>query len=146
MKYEYRVEEEDFKRVDNRGSPIRINISEARQIESLLNLGYSVAKIYEKVDFENDVSMTNLRTFIRNLKEGNIDLDGDYPAPVRMVQEMGDDVRIAELEEKLKELQVKVANHEVMFNELKDDCWASAFATEPKRKVTWRDRLERLGI
>lgn len=105
MKYEYRVEEEDFKRVDNRGRPLKINISEARQIESLRTLGYPVSKIYEKIEFNKDVSITTLRTFIKNMESGNISLEGDYPAPVHIKKDMDLEARLCRIEESVKRLE-----------------------------------------
>ena len=81
VKYEYDIERECFRRVDNRGRPLMINITEGKKVESMLNLGYPVAQIYRKIDWVNDINETNLRTFVRNLNNGNIDVSGDYPAP-----------------------------------------------------------------
>ena len=82
VNYEYNVELEQFKRVDNRGPSLPFNIVEARRIESMMNLGMKAPTIFKKIDFVNEVSMTNLRTFMNNLKDGNIiGLDNDYPAP-----------------------------------------------------------------
>ena len=131
VRYEYRVDEEDFKRIDNRGRPIKINITEARQIESLLNLGYSITKIYDKVDFYEDVSITTLRTFVRNLKEGDIDLEGDYPAPVYIKKDIDLEARVFKLEQ-------DIGKFESMLNELSEKLTEDNKESETVKKVrTW---------
>lgn len=108
VKYEYRPELEMFKRVDNRGYPLKFNIVEGRRIESMLKMGLKVPTIYSKIDFVNDVSITNLRTFVDNLKKGNIDLTGDYPSPVYQVKEIALEERISKLEEEFEEFKKRM--------------------------------------
>lgn len=102
MKYEYDEVDECFKRVDNRGRHLKINIVEARDIDNLLNLGYSVSQVYQKLNL--DVTVYTLRTFVNNLREGNINLDEDYELPIRSTPrskyEEWDD-RISRLEDDL---------------------------------------------
>lgn len=105
VKYVYNEELEVFKRVDNRGVPLKFNISEARQIESMLRLGMKSPTIYKKIDFVNDVSQTSLRTFISNLENGNIDLSGDYPIPVRSFEELDWEARISKIERDLDDMR-----------------------------------------
>lgn len=105
VKYVYNEELEVFKRVDNRGVPLKFNISEARQIESMLLLGMKSPTIYKKIDFVNDVSQTSLRTFISNLEKGNIDLSGDYPIPVRSFEELDWEARISKIERDLDDMR-----------------------------------------
>ena len=107
-KYEYNIELEAFRRTDKRGRPLYFNITEARRIQNMLEMGCSVPQIYNKIDFERDVSVTNLRTFIRNLNEGNLSLEGDYPAPVGVVKEIGTETKIQALEDRVKALEDEV--------------------------------------
>ena len=62
-----------------------------------------------KIDFVNDVSMTNLRTFMNNLIDGNINLEGDYPAPTELVESMTDNDRLNRLEERMALMENAVA-------------------------------------
>ena len=126
VKYDYDVEKECFKRVDNRGRPLMINITEGKKVESMLNLGYPISQIYRKIDWVNDINETNLRTFVRNLQNGNIDVSGDYPAP----RPVFEDLTISGLENRIEKLEEIVKNHEDRFSELKSDCFISAFADE----------------
>ena len=109
-KYEYRVDLEMFKRTDNRGPGLKFNIVEARRIKSMLDMGMKAPTIYKKIDFVNDVSITNLRTFIDNLKKGNIDLDGDYPSPVYQVKEISLGERVTRLEEEFEDFKSRIEN------------------------------------
>lgn len=110
MKYEYRADLEMFKRVDNRGPGLKFNIVEARRIKSMLDMGMKAPTIYQKIDFVNNVSITNLRTFIDNLNKGNIDLDGDYPSPVYQVEEINLNERVSRLEEEFEEFKRRIEN------------------------------------
>ena len=103
MRYEYDVQTETFRRIDGRGRPLEFNITEAKRIESLRNLGFSVQKIYDKIDFANDVSITNLRTFIRNLENGELSTDGEFPAPTPVIKDLDLEVRVQRLEQKVNE-------------------------------------------
>lgn len=132
VEYEYRPELEVFRRKDNRGPSLRFNITEARRIQSMIDLGMNPHAIYSKIDFVNDVSLTSVRTFINNLKNGNIDLDGDYPAPTEVFKDMDIELRIEQLENDLNEFKKKLENHDDRFNELKSDCWISAYADSSK--------------
>lgn len=105
VKYEYNEELEVFKRVDNRGVPLYFNISEARQIESMRRLGMKAPTIQKRIDFVNDVSATNLRTFIKNLEEGNIDLSGDYRLPSKSFEELDWEARISKIESDLADMR-----------------------------------------
>ena len=108
MRYEYDVETETFRRIDGRGRALEFNITEAKRIESLRNLGFSVQKIYDKIDFANDVSITNLRTFIRNLESGELSTEGDYPAPAPVIKDLDLEARVQRLEEKMANSHVPV--------------------------------------
>lgn len=106
MKYEYSETEECFKRADNRGRPLFVNIMEARQIESFIDLGYSVEEIKDKVKLSNNkAGRHTIISFIKNLKEGNIDLEGDYEIPIPQIVEIDDDMRISALEKRVSILE-----------------------------------------
>lgn len=104
-KYNYVPELEMFRRVDNRGPSLKVNIVEARRIKSLMDLGIKAPTIMKKIDFTNNISMTNLRTIMNNIEDGNIDMDGDYPAPVGTMKEMDIEARISELEKDIAEFK-----------------------------------------
>lgn len=126
MKYKYDVELEAFKRVDNRGKPLYINITEANRIINLLNLGHSVADINGKVALSNPKgTVTTINSFIRNYKEDNIILPDDAPAPVHVFDSLTDSNRLSKLEE-------RVTNLENIISELNSDCFTTGFAGESK--------------
>lgn len=109
MKYEYSESEECFKRMDNRGRPLFVNIVEARQIESYLDLGYSVEEIKDKVKLSNrKAGRHTIISVIKNLKEGNIELEGDYEIPFPQLIEVDDDMRISALEKRVSILEEKL--------------------------------------
>lgn len=108
VKYEYNVEQEVFRRVDNRGVPLRVNIVEARRIKSMMDLGLKATTIIQKIDFVNNISITNLKTIMNNIENGNINLDGDYPIPTRNLEDINYDIRISNLEERVGKLEIKL--------------------------------------
>ena len=105
VKYEYDAEEEGFRRVDRRGRILPINIVEARRIASLLDLGWGVEAIHKKMVYTQTVSPTTTKSFIRNYREGNIDLDGDYPAPSKVMSNMDLEARMSSLEARVNALE-----------------------------------------
>ena len=107
MRYDYDVESETFRRIDGRGRALEFNIVEARRIESLRNLGFSVQRIYDKIDFANDVTVTNLRTFIKNLENGELNTEGEYPAPTPVFKDLDLEARVTELEQEVRDLKQK---------------------------------------
>lgn len=123
VQYEYDIEEEGFRRVDRRGKILPINIMEARRIASLLDLGWGADAIHNKMVYtQSGVTRTTTKSFIKNYRNGNINLDGDYPAPVKVMEAMDTEVR-------LNDLDNRVANLENIISELKSDCFAGGFAT-----------------
>ena len=106
VEYRYNVDLEMFRRVDNRGPSLPFNITEARRIESMMNLGMKAPSILKKIDFVNEVSMTNLRTFMNNLEDGNIlGLDEDYPVPNGQFVDLDSQARLTSLEERVTRLE-----------------------------------------
>lgn len=121
MKYNYDVENECFIREDGLGKKFHINITEARRIVTLHDLGNTVSEIRNKIQFQsNKVSEITIRNFLKQIGNGNIDLTGDYPAPSNVVFELTLEERISNLEERVKELENK---------------------KEAVKTVSWRERL-----
>ena len=113
-KYEYNVDCECFKRLDNRGKPLYVNIIEANRIINLINLGHSVADINGKVALSNPKgTVTTINSFIRNYREDNIIMPDDAPAPVKVFESFGDSDRISALEERITELEM-IQNESVL--------------------------------
>ena len=110
VKYVYNVEQEVFRRVDNRGPPLKVNIIEARRIRGFMDLGTKAPTIHKKIDWVNPISMTTLRTVMKNIEEGNLELDGDYPAPIGQIHDMDVEARLNKLEMDVDEL--KRTNHQ----------------------------------
>ena len=121
MKYNYDVENECFIREDGLGKKFHINITEARRIVTLHDLGNTVSEIRNKIQFQsNKVSEITIRNFLKQIGNGNIDLTGDYPAPSNVVFELTLEERISNLEERVKGLEDK---------------------KEAVKTVSWRERL-----
>ena len=109
VKYNYNAEMEAFKRADNRGKAIYVNVAEAQRIVSMLELGYSVADICGKVSLNSPKgSLTTIKSFIRNYKNGNIEIPTDAPAPSNVYESMDYDVRFEELENKVLALEERI--------------------------------------
>lgn len=128
VEYKYNEEIEMFRRVDNRGPSLKVNIVEARRIKSMMDLGIKAPTIMKKIDFVNNISMTNLRTIMSNIQNGNIDLDGDYPIPSGQIKDMDIEIRINQLEKDLNEFKRKVLHHDDVLSEMNDS----------KKKLTGR--------
>ena len=107
MRYDYDVETETFRRIDGRGRPLEFNIVEARRIEQLRNLGFSVQKIYDKIDFANDVTVTNVRTFVKNMENGELSTEGEFPAPTPVFKDLDLEARVRDLEHEVELLKNK---------------------------------------
>jgi len=88
-------------------------------------LGLKAPTILKKMDFVNDVNMTNLRTFMNNLAEGNIDLDGDYPTPSIIIHDMDLEARVSKLERDVAEFKERM-------NGPGDDCNCDNSCTNDK--------------
>ena len=136
MKYVYDVDRECFKRIDNRGKSLHVNITEANRIVNLLNLNYSVPAIINKVSLvDPQATQTTVKSFIRNYNEGNIEIPTDAPVPSRIFDEMTIEINYNDLEERVKSLEDRMS-------ELRSDCFVSAFAGERKSvRKNWRQRL-----
>lgn len=109
MKYNYDVKTECFIREDGLGKKFHINITEARRIVTLHDLGNTISEIRNKIQFQsNKVSETTIKNFLKQVENGNIDLTGDYPAPSNVVFDLTTDERINQLEDRIKELEDKI--------------------------------------
>lgn len=72
----------------------------------MMNLGVKAPSIHKKIDFANEVTMTNLRTFMNNLEKGNIiGLDNDYPVPSGQFVELDNEARFKSLEDRVSKLE-----------------------------------------
>lgn len=114
VKYEYNPELEVFRRVDNRGPSLKVNIVEARRIKSMMDLGIKAPTILMKIDFVNPISMTNLRTIMNNIEKGNLELDGDYPMPTGQLNDINTEIRLTSLEERMSKLENKKESESVV--------------------------------
>ena len=122
MKYKYDVDNEWFVREDNLGKKFHINITEARRIMTMVNLGNSIAEIRNKISFSsNKVYESTINNFINQVEKGNISLDGDYPAPKVVLEDLTVAERISKLEDRVTALE-----------ELQD---------KPVERISWRERL-----
>lgn len=136
MKYEYNEDEECFRRVDGRGRCLWVNITEARQIESLMNLGYSVEDIKWKVQLSSPKAGKHaIVSMIKNINEGNVDLTGDYKIPVAQLEEIDDDIRLSRVEDRVSAIEDTIAG-------LKTECFVSAFATTKPPKKSVLDKIK----
>ena len=114
-KYHYDIEDEVFKREDNRGRHLAVNISEAQRIVTLINLGYSSYKIEKKVSLSNPKSgCTTIETFVNNYKKGNIELPENAPAPAKVFQSLTDNDRLSNLEERVGKLEEWIEHNNVI--------------------------------
>ena len=136
MKYNYNTDLECFVREDGLGKKIWINSSEAHRIMTMYSLGNSIGEIRNKIEFVNSrkVTESTVKNFISNVNMGNIILDENYPAPVKLVEEMTDNDRICKLEERVTNLEDKIS-------ELKSECFITAFADESKKESKVRKWL-----
>lgn len=126
VSYTYDEQCECFKRDDNRGRPLAVNVSEAQKIVSLMDLGYSMNEITGRVSLSDPkATVSTIRSFIRNYRNGNIKMPVDAPAPTRNFENFSNDIKIEELERRVSELEKKIQS------------------SEPVQKISW---IKRLGL
>ena len=119
--YIYNPNKEAFVREDNRGKPLYINITEAQRIISLMDLGYSVADIENKMSLSNPKgTSTTVKSFIKNYKLDNIEIPDNAPAPSGVFNGLTDNDRLDALEERVSKLEKKLGEN---------------------KKITWKERL-----
>lgn len=117
MKYNYDSENECFVREDGLGKKFFINSYEAQRIMTMVDLGYSIPRICNKINFASDkVYESTVSNFINNVKEGNIIVNGDYPAPNGVLESLTVEDRISRLEERISSL-------EDLMNDKKESRW-----------------------
>lgn len=113
--YHYDVDDEVFKREDNSGKPLAINITEAQRIVTLLNLGYKRYEIEKKVSLSNPKSAySTINSFIKNYEKNNIEIPTDAPAPVKVFESLTDEDRISALEERVGKLEELIEHNNVI--------------------------------
>lgn len=106
MKYNYDVKNECFVREDGLGKKFFINSQEAQRIMTMVDLGYSIPRIANKINFVSDkVYESTVANFINNVKDGNIIISNDYPAPDGVIKELTVEERINRLEERVTALE-----------------------------------------
>lgn len=111
MKYDYNSELECFEREDKLGKKFYINSNEAQRIVTMRNLGYSIGRICAKLRFNSGkVSESTVVNFLKNVDDGNIIVDGDYPAPKKIMEDLTVSDRIIDLEERVSDLEDKIRN------------------------------------
>lgn len=109
-KYEYNSKLECFERRDKngviRGKKVWANIDEARRVVTMHQLGNSKDQIANKIVFNSPkASAYTVRTIIELWEDNRIVIDGDFPAPVKVYEEMDYEVRITELEHRIEKLE-----------------------------------------
>lgn len=132
-KYNYNPNKEAFVREDNKGKPLYVNITEAQRIVSLIDLGYSVADIENKMSLSNPKgTSTTVKSFLKNYKKGNINMPDNAPAPSMVFDSMTDNDRLTALEERVTALEnaQKCECHDAVEN----------MYTE-KSKTSWKDSI-----
>ena len=113
--YYYDADDEVFKRMDNRGNYLAINISEALRIVGLIDLGYSNYSIKNKVVISNPkCKSTTIDSFIKNYKNGNINMPENAPAPVHIFESIAEEDRLSELEKRVSRLEEMLENNNVI--------------------------------
>ena len=106
MKYEYNSSLECFEREDKLGKKFYINSNEAQRIVTMRELGYSIGRICAKIQFNSDkVYESTVANFLKNVDEGNIIVNGDYPAPKGVIKELTVSDRLVSLEDRVTELE-----------------------------------------
>ena len=123
-KYKYNSDLECFERFDEDGFPVGrklwVNITEARKIITLYNLGNSVGLIQSKMHFaSNKASGSTVKTIINLYEDDEIELDGEYPAPKNDFEELSYDGRLDSLEDRVSKLE------NIVFNDVeKENLWS----------------------
>ena len=106
MKYNYDAKNECFVREDGLGKKFFINSHEAQRIMTMVDLGYSIPRICNKIQFASDkVYESTVTNFINNVKEGNIIVSDEYPAPNGVLESLTVEDRISRLEDRVTALE-----------------------------------------
>ena len=111
MKYEYNADLECFVREDGLGKKIWINSSEAQRILTMRDLGYSIPKICNRIQFNSGkVYESSIKNFLKNVDNGNLIVSEDYPAPKNQLIELTLEERISRLEDEWSEFKERIEN------------------------------------
>ena len=111
MRYNYDSELGAFVREDGLGKKFWITMVEAHRIMTLYELGVSPNQIGAKIQFKNPkTTVSTVSNFIKNVENGDIVLDNDVPLPVEDFDDINLEVRITEIESKVRILEKKVDN------------------------------------
>ena len=111
-KYQYNSELECFERFKDGkpfGKKLWVNITEARRIVAMYELGNSIGLIQSKMQFASKKATGyTVQTIIKLYEDDEIELNGDYPAPNVDFMEMDMDSRIEALDERVRILEEKM--------------------------------------
>lgn len=117
VKYSYDAEDECFKRMNKRGRPLYVNITEAQRITNFVDLGAYTESIIDKVHLVSPkAGKSTVRSFIKNYKDGNIEMPTDAPVPVKVFDEMTDESRIDALEKRVEQLEQRLTEQPTQKN------------------------------
>ena len=111
MKYNYDSELGAFVREDGLGKKFWITMVEAHRIMTLYELDVSPNQIVARIQFKNPkTTVSTVNNFIKNVENGDIVLDNDVPLPVEDFDDINLEVRITEIDSRVKSLEKKVDN------------------------------------
>lgn len=111
MRYNYNSELGAFVREDGLGKKFWITMVEAHRIMTLYELGVSPNQIGAKIQFKNPkTTVSTVSNFIKNVENGDIVLDNDVPLPVEDFDDINLEVRITEIDSRVRILEKKVDN------------------------------------
>lgn len=117
VKYSYDVEDECFKRKNKRGRPLYVNITEAQRITNFVDLGAYTESIIDRVQLVSPkAGKSTVRSFIKNYKDGNIEMPTDAPVPTKVFDEMTDESRIDALEKRVELLEQRLSEQPTQKN------------------------------
>jgi len=114
VNYIYDVNDEYFKRADNRGRPLYLNVTEALRIVNMIDMGNSIPAIVNKVNLVHpSATTTTIKSFIRNYNEGNIEIPTNAPVPSNVFDEMTVESNYDALERRVSALEEMMENKSV---------------------------------
>ena len=109
MRYNYDSELGAFVREDGLGKKFWITMVEAHRIMTLYELDVSPNQIVARIQFKNPkTTVSTVNNFIKNVENGDIVVDMDVPLPVEDFDDINLEVRITEIESRVKSLENKV--------------------------------------
>lgn len=125
MRYKYDASRECFIREDGLGKKFYINSTEAHRIMNMYSFDNSIGEIRNKIQFNHPrkVTESTIKNFINNVKNGNIELTDDLPAPVEDVMNITMDDRMESLEQRMSVLEDMICNKKSFSDKVKS--WIS---------------------